>query len=330
MTGGRGNDSYYVEQTGDKVIEYAGALEGTADKVFSTIDYTLPIFVEQLFLQGSAIFGTGNGDPNTIEGTAGLNIIDGKGGADTMTGWGGDDIYYVDNSGDKVIEYAGSTQGNDVVIASIDYYQMTDNVETLYLVGSVGSIGIGNTGNNSIIGNDQVNIIDGGLGNDTMTGRGGNDYYIVDSVLDKVVEDVGGGYDTVNSYVSYAAPANVEKIYLVGPWAYNATGGTVNNEIYGNDLKNILDGGKGSDMLQGGGDNDTFVFRRGEAHNDLVLDFNGNGAAAGDQLKFVGYGAGASFVKVDNTHWQINDGTLHETIVFTNAATIHPTDYLWA
>jgi hypothetical protein len=33
-----------------------------------------------------------------------------------------------------------------------------------------------------------------------------------------------------------------------------------------------------------------------------VVDFAGNGAAAGDLLEFVGYGAGATFTQNDATH----------------------------
>ena len=61
------------------------------------------------------------------------------------------------------------------------------------------------------------------------------------------------------------------------------------------------------------------------------MDFAGNGAAAGDALHFVGYGAGASFTNIDATHWQINynGGTQHDVITFSNAATIDASDFLF-
>jgi Ca2+-binding RTX toxin-like protein len=43
-------------------------------------------------------------------GNAAANTINGKGGADTMTGLSGNDIYYIDNAGDKVVE--GTGQGH--------------------------------------------------------------------------------------------------------------------------------------------------------------------------------------------------------------------------
>jgi Ca2+-binding RTX toxin-like protein len=96
----------------------------------------------------------------------------------------------------------------------------------------------------------------------------------------------------------------------------------------------VLDGGRGVDSLTGGAGNDTFVFRKGEAGGDTVVDFNGNGAAAGDQLQLVGYGTtaqGATLTPVDATHWSINsaDGLTHDIITLSNAASLHPSDYLF-
>ena len=84
-------------------------------------------------------------------------------------------------------------------------------------------------------------------------------------------------------------------------------------------------------MLTGNAGNDTFVFRAGQSNGDIVVDFAGNGAAAGDSLQFVGYGAGATFTQNDTTHWQVNynSGSSHDVITFNNGATIHVTDILF-
>ena len=58
-----------------------------------------------------------------------------------MSGGAGNDIYFVDNAGDAVIENAG--QGNDAVFASINY-GLTANVETLVLQGGADLQGFGN------------------------------------------------------------------------------------------------------------------------------------------------------------------------------------------
>ena len=41
---------------------------------------------------------------------------------------------------------------------------------------------------------------------------------------------------------------------------------------------------------EGLGGNDTFVFRAGQSNGSVVYEFEGNGAAVGDSLRFVGFG----------------------------------------
>jgi Ca2+-binding RTX toxin-like protein len=94
----------------------------------------------------------------------------------------------------------------------------------------------------------------------------------------------------------------------------------------------LLNGGAGTDTPMGGAGNDIFVFNVGQAAGDAVLDFEGNGAGAGDSLLLVGYGAGATFTNIDATHWQVNynGGALHEIITFGNGAAIAPSDLVFA
>ena len=88
----------------------------------------------------------------------------------------------------------------------------------------------------------------------------------------------------------------------------------------------------GGIVIVGNGGNDTFVFHAGQANGDTITDFDGQGALQGDALKFVGYGAGATFHEVGTTNqWQIdyNGGTAHETITFTDNAAVHLSDYFF-
>lgn len=84
--GGKGNDTFLVNNSADKVIEYAS--QGT-DVVHSTIAYTLPANVENLVLDGSAVYGTGNGVKNMIYGNAAANILSGLDGNDMLYGKAG-------------------------------------------------------------------------------------------------------------------------------------------------------------------------------------------------------------------------------------------------
>jgi Ca2+-binding RTX toxin-like protein len=182
-----------------------------------------------------------------------------------------------------------------------------------------------------IEGNAQDNFIDGLAGADILIGRGGNDTYLIDNAGDQVIESAGEGHDVEYSNVTHTIEANVEDLYLFGNANINATGNGAANTIVGNTGNNVIDGAGGGDFLTGGGGNDTFLFHVGTANNTTITDFNGNGAGAGDLLTFSGFGPGATFTNIDAAHWQVNyaGGTLHETITFSNAAAVHPTDVLF-
>jgi Ca2+-binding RTX toxin-like protein len=75
LDGGPGNDTFFVDDTGDIVIERLA--EGT-DLANASIDYTLPANVENLTLSGSAQAGTGNDLPNVITGNALDNNLAGR------------------------------------------------------------------------------------------------------------------------------------------------------------------------------------------------------------------------------------------------------------
>lgn len=70
----------------------------------------------------------------------------------------------------------------------------------------------------------------------------------------------------------------------------------------------------------------------GQADGDTIVDFAGNGVGAGDWLKFVGYGSGATFTNIDAMHWQVNynSGASHDIIAFSNGASIDVNDVLFA
>jgi len=338
MFGGQGNDAYFVDNPADVVFESPG--EGN-DAVYSTIHYRLGADVEYLVLQGSAnLQGYGNSLNNVLAGNTGNNILNGETGGDAMFGGAGNDVYFVDNAGDVVIESSG--QGNDTVYASIDY-RLAANVENLILQEGSGAVqAYGNSQVNALFGNSGSNLLNGEGGADVMRGGAGNDVYFVDNAGDVVIENANEGNDTVYASVDYTLTANVDNLILQeGSGALQGTGNSGVNAIFGNSGNNTLDGGAGADVLNGGLGldtltgglgNDTFVFRAGEADGDIVVDFDGQGAAAGDSLSFIGYDAGATFTQNDATHWQItyNGGSSIETITFLNSASIHATDFLFS
>ena len=245
-----------------------------------------------------------------------------------MSGGAGNDTYFVDNVGDAVIENPG--QGNDTVFASVNY-GLTANVETLVLQGGADLQGFGNSSANAIFGNSGNNLIDGGAGADTMIGGPATTPTSSTTSRDVVVESAGAGNDAVFASANYGLSANVETLVLQGSADLQGH----RQRARQRDLRQFRQQharrpGR-SRRLTGNAGNDTFVFNVGQANGDTVVDFAGNGAAAGDSLRFVGYGAGASFTNIDATHWQVNfnGGASHDVITFMNAAAIDASDFLF-
>lgn len=90
MDGGMGDDTYYVDNTRDVVIETAGG--GNADKIITTVTYTLRAFVEDLSAGGkAAVTLTGNNLNNYITGNVGKNTLKGGNGNDWLSGGYGND-----------------------------------------------------------------------------------------------------------------------------------------------------------------------------------------------------------------------------------------------
>ena len=214
----------------------------------------------------------GRAGNDRLDGGTGNDVLNGESGDDLMIGGAGDDTYHVDSIGDSINE--ASAAGADRVFASISYSLDGQSLEQLVLTGSAAINGTGNKSANRITGNAAANVLNGGLGTDSMAGLGGNDIYVVDNVGDVVVEASGGGIDTVQSSVSFALAANVERLTLAGTAAINGTGNSLANTLTGNSAGNVLDGGAGADVMKGGAGNDSYHVDNG---GDRVLESSGGG-----------------------------------------------------
>lgn len=129
----------------------------------------------------------------------------------------------------------------------------------------------GLAGNDSLFGGGGNDTLDGGAGNDSMQGGTGNDIYIVDSLLDKVIESAGGGMDGIRTALaSYTLGAEIENLQFTT---------TANASGAGNALANLLTGGRGNDSLSGLDGNDTL---RGGMGHDTLAGGNGNDLLVGD------------------------------------------------
>ncbi|HWL58480.1 MAG TPA: calcium-binding protein [Paracoccus sp. (in: a-proteobacteria)] len=122
--------------------------------------------------------GAGN---DSLTGGAGHDTLKGGAGADTMVGGAGNDIYWVDNTGDLVVEQIAG--GIDRINASIgiDLARaggVYANVENVTLTGSAAIAVHGSALNNVLTGNAAANVISGRAGNDNLTGGGGADTFV--------------------------------------------------------------------------------------------------------------------------------------------------------
>jgi Ca2+-binding RTX toxin-like protein len=195
LIGGQGNDIYVVDDVGDRVTEQAN--EGTSDSVFASVDWTLGANLESLFLEGSAVRGSGNELDNSILGNSFDNLLDGAGGSDFMIGGKGNDTYIVDDDQDLITEFSG--EGIDLVRSSTDSYSLNDNVENLELL-SLAEIGSGNSLDNKITGNSAVNALTGLAGNDTLTGGQGSDGFVFTGLQTQTFVNADIGLDLITDF----------------------------------------------------------------------------------------------------------------------------------
>lgn len=242
------------------------------------------------------------------------DTLNGGTGNDTMQGGLGNDTYIVDSTRDRIIEAVNA--GVDTVITSVSL-TLDENLENLTLFGGASLNGTGNAldnviqgnsgnnrllggaGNDQLLGDDGGDFLDGGIGSDIMRGGALSDTYIVDDVNDVVIEDfnitfvgpelsvVDGGFDTVQSSISFTLGNFVESLVLTGTEAINGTGNTLGNSLTGNNANNTLDGKEGNDTLNGAGGNDILIgglgsdTLNGGVGNDVLI-----GGAGADQFVF--------------------------------------------
>lgn len=187
--------------------------------------------------------GSLTGD-DTVYALGGDDLIEGSAGADTLNG----------GSGFDTVDYTGSDAAVTVNLTTNTASGGWAAGDTLIQIENL----TGSAFDDFLTGSGTLNILNGGLGADTMAGGANNDTYYVDNLGD-IVTDTSGVADIVYASISYtlvdADNANltgqVEHLTLTGTDDIDGTGNAVNNVIRGNGGANTLDGGAGVDTLFG-------------------------------------------------------------------------------
>ena len=211
MTGGDGGDTYVVDSSADQIVE-SGATG--RDAVNTTIDFTLPSGVEDLYMTGLQRVGRGNALDNVIYANAYDNELDGEGGFDVLSfrfgatgplsynlfsdfqdNGSGADFFY-DFEGLEGGDFADSLYGNDVanLLAGLG----GDD----YLTGAGGNDTVqGGDGFDELEGGDGDDVLDGGGDDDRLTGGAGADSMTGGQGLDTFVLGDADG-DRIADFVS--------------------------------------------------------------------------------------------------------------------------------
>ncbi|MFJ3054729.1 calcium-binding protein [Herbaspirillum sp. NPDC087042] len=309
LTGGKGDDSYYVDNPGDKVIEQAG--EGV-DTVYATVSTTLSANVENLVLldaskpQSAVVNGVDAlvyGMPRSYQ----LNYDQG-GKVDGYWGTCGEaSVANVTMLGDhpvseKVVVQRAikdslcdtSSDSDDMRGGTSGYDQQTlledfgfeSSIESGFDAKSVAqsikdgkgvlvSLSAGNLWGedlNDDAVSDHVVTVTGvacSAANDKIIG-----FYIADSGRGRASDMCR--FVTVQQMNDATDVLGSDTVTTDDPIKLrnqdlDATGNELDNILVGNAGANVLDGGKGNDLLIGGAGNDTYRFASGDGQ-DVVYD----------------------------------------------------------
>lgn len=240
----------------------------------------------------------GNGNANTLSGTAGNDFQLGLGGNDTLLASAGNDV--IDGgAGTDTYSLAASTAAANVNLTNGTASSATTGIDSLVSI-------------ENVIGSSAANVITDAIGANVLDGAGGDDTFVL--VSDNVRDTIrgSGGTDTVDYSAATAnlsitlatigsatvagsgTGANTDQISGIE----NFVGGSGNDSITGNLNANALVGGGGNDTLTGGSGRDVLTGGTGVD----IFDFNST-IFFGSNVAFdTGVGAGNRDVITDFVH----------------------------
>ena len=292
LVGGTGNDTFFVNNTADKVTDTSTA---ASNRISSTVSYTLPTDVNSLIFTGTAALkATGNSGNDSLTANTGADtlvagsgtdtLVSGISGTDSLVGGSGNDTFFVNNTADKVTD-TSSTAANSLV--SSVTYTLPTGVNTLVLTGTTALVGTGNAHTDSITAGAGVDTLVAGSGVATLIGGAGNDTFVINSASDVVTDTSTTTRNAISSTVTYTLPTNVNALIFTGTAALKATGNSGNDSltantgadtlVAGSGTDTLVSGTTGTDSLVGGSGNDLFFVN---TTADKVTDTSGTSSNA--------------------------------------------------
>ncbi|MCT4657422.1 MAG: hypothetical protein N4A65_16635, partial [Cohaesibacter sp.] len=270
LVGGAGNDVLTGREGGDRLVGGSGV--DTADYSTSASAVTVNLgtatgsggdadgdtYLSIENLSGSDHNDTliGSASANRLSGGQGDDTLDGGDGADILDGGAGIDVADYSRSASSVTVNlqtqagaGGSAEGDNLL-----------NIENLQ----------GSLYNDTLSGDDEVNVLRGDQGDDRLIGNGGNDTLEGDEGDDILVGGAGAdvirggtGVDTVD----YSQSGSSVTVNLTSQTASGgeADGDTISDieNVIGSAQDDILIGDAGANRLDGGAGNDTLTGRAG-------------------------------------------------------------------
>jgi len=272
MVGGAGDDTYRVDDAGDRVVEKT---TGGWDHILATTSYQLPEGVEALSLESEGLTGRGSRRDDLLVGSWGSDVLLGGAGHDILQGRDGNDRLEGDGTVLAVLTVRATGSNAAGIRARMEL--RVDGV-------SIGTFDVDPEGYKdyslTLMANESIaHAIDVAFVNDAyFPDRGEDRNLFIESVtfggVSKVPSSATATYDRgsgVRAYDGLDLVAAQSTMPWSGALRFTFSASTALNDLldggWGNDE---LDGGAGNDFLAGGAGADINVVERGTA----IVAFN--------------------------------------------------------
>lgn len=300
LAGAEGHDSLIGSGGNDTLVGFAGhdtLLGGAGDDSLAGGEGN-----DVLLGEAGRDFLAGGPGADRLVGGPGADLLAGGDGADQLFGDDGDDLLFggADNDvldggegADRIWGESGDDlllggNGDDTLSGGLGHDTLEGGSGNDVLDGGAGNdlLRAGATGRTVMRGGDGADTLDASLsssGGHLLIGGPGDDVYLVRTARDTIIEEAGGGHDTIvviDGPFHFSLPGGVEALIVLSGTVRLSGNGEANllvgssaaNELLGGHGADTLDGGGGDDTLRGGTGSDLFVFS-GAAGAAVIADF---------------------------------------------------------